>query len=186
MIFNKPYGVLSTFTDRGGRPTLKDFVPVEGIYAAGRLDIDSEGLLLLTNDGELIHRLTDPRYHHPKTYLVQIEGEVTETALERLRQGIDLGKYTSRVAQVKRVVEPELPPRPKPITPHGPVSWLKIILFEGKKREIRHLTAAVGLPTLRLVRVAIGSIELAGLLPGEWRVLTKQEIRQVKTLIYSL
>ncbi len=175
MIFNKPYGVLSSFTDPDNRPVLKDYLNIKGIYSAGRLDQDSEGLLLLTEDGELIHRLTDPRFNHPKTYLVQVEGGASPEALEALRRGVTYGGYTTQPAEVDAIPEPELPERSKPVTPHGPTTWLRLTLHEGKKRQIRHMTAAVGLPTLRIVRVAIGDIELGDLQPGQWRDLTPVE-----------
>ena len=183
IIFNKPYGVLSQFTDEGtGHPTLKDFIDVPGVYAAGRLDRDSEGLLLLTDDGSLIKRLTDPKHHIEKTYWVLVEGEATQEALSRLGNGVQLKAYTTRPAQVRIIPDPDLPPRSKPVTPHGPTVWLEIKLREGKKRQIRHMTAAVGLFTLRLVRVAIGNISLIKLPPGKWRKLTSEELRSLKNL----
>lgn len=181
LLFYKPYGMLSSFTDEGtGHPTLKDCISIPGVYAAGRLDRDSEGLLLLTDDGDLIHRLTHPRYHLPKTYYVQVEGIPTEEALETLRRGVLIRGYRTRPAEVRLIPEPDLPPRPKPVTPHGPTTWLEIRLREGKKRQIRHMTAAVGLPTLRLVRVAIGPLTLEGLQPGEWRFLTTAELQALR------
>jgi 23S rRNA pseudouridine2457 synthase len=180
LAFNKPFDVLSTFTDAEGRPTLKNYIDIPGIYSAGRLDRDSEGLLLLSDDGEFIHRLTDPNFHLPKTYLVQVEGLVTAEALVQLERGVDIpGGHTQR-CQILRVPEPDLPPRSKPITPHGPVSWLRIVLHEGKKRQIRHMTAAVGLFTLRLVRIAIGSLNMGSLAPGQWRELERAEIDRLK------
>ncbi|HHY88007.1 MAG TPA: pseudouridine synthase [Chloroflexi bacterium] len=175
ILFHKPYGVLSSFTDPEGRPTVKDYVDVPEVYAAGRLDFDSEGLMLLTNDGPLIHRLTQPRYHMPKTYLAQVEGEVTAEALRRLREGVVIKGYRTQPAEAEQVPDPGLPERSKPVTPHGPTSWIRLTLREGKKRQVRHMTAAVGLPTLRLVRVAIGPLTLDGLAPGEWRELTGLE-----------
>jgi 23S rRNA pseudouridine2457 synthase len=180
LAFYKPYGVLSTFTDAESRPTLKDFIPVAGVYAAGRLDYDSEGLLLLTDDGALIHRLTDPRFDHPKTYFVQVEGMVTQAALKQLRQGVRLRDGTTKPAEAEIISEPDLPPRPKPVRPYHPKTWLKIALREGKKRQVRRMTAAVGFPTLRLVRAAIGSLTLAGLQTGEWRPLTKPAVRRLR------
>lgn len=177
ILFNKPYGVLSQFTDEGtGHPTLKQFIDVPQVYAAGRLDRDSEGLLLLTNDGTLIKRLTDPQQHLEKTYYALVEGEVTDGKLDRLSSGITLGKYTTRPAFVRLIPDPGLPPRPKPVTPHGPTSWIEVKLSEGKKRQIRHMTAAVGLFTLRLFRVAIGNIHLEGLGVGQWRDLSLPEL----------
>jgi len=173
--------MLSQFTDEGtGHPTLKDFIDVPGVYAAGRLDRDSEGLLLLTDDGMLIKRLTDPYHHVEKIYWIQVEGEPTEEALDRLRGGVQLKGYTARPAGVRLLPDPGLPPRSKPVTPHGPTAWLEIRLREGKKRQIRHMTAAVGLFTLRLVRVAIGNIGLGNLLPGQWRYLTGDELHSLK------
>jgi 23S rRNA pseudouridine2457 synthase len=180
LAFYKPYGVLSTFTDTEGRATLKNFIPVSGVYSAGRLDRDSEGLLLLSNDGEFIHRLTDPKSHMPKIYLVQVEGLVTPAALTRLEHGVVIQGVRTRQCRVQLVGEPDLPPREKPVTPHGPTAWLQIELHEGKKRQIRHMTAAVGLFTLRILRIAIGTITLEGLLPGEWRELTQDELSQIQ------
>ena len=178
IIFNKPYGVLSQFTDEGtGHPTLKEFIDVPDVYAAGRLDRDSEGLLLLTDDGSLIKRLTDPQHHIEKTYWVLVEGDPTPEALVRLVNGIKLKGYTTRAAKVRIIPDPGLPPRSKPVTPHGPTSWLELKLREGRKRQIRHMTAAIGLFTLRLVRVAIGSILLGALNVGEWRQLTRSEMK---------
>jgi 23S rRNA pseudouridine2457 synthase len=180
LAFYKPYGVLTAFTDPEGRETLKSFIDVPGVYAAGRLDLDSEGLLLLTNDGDLAHRLTDPRYNHPKTYLVQVEGIPTPQALAQLERGVEVKGELTRRAQVMVVPEPDLPERPKPVTPHGPTTWLRIVLREGKKRQVRHMTAAVGLPTLRLLRVAVGPISLDTLQPGEWRYLTAEEVAAIR------
>jgi len=189
IIFNKPYGVLSQFTDEGtGHPTLKDFIDVPNVYAAGRLDRDSEGLLLLTDDGSLIKRLTDPKHHVEKTYWALVEGDPTQEALSRLENGIQLKGYTTRPAKVRLIPDPStgsgqrpgLPPRSKPVTPHGPTSWLEITLREGKKRQIRHMTAAVKLFTLRLVRVAIGPIGLGNLKEGEWRELTESELKKLR------
>lgn len=174
--FYKPYGVLTAFTDPEGRETLKTYIDLPDVYPAGRLDLDSEGLLLLTNDGRLAHRLTDPRYNHPKTYLVQVEGMPTQDALARLASGVEVKSVRTRRAQVMVTPEPDLPPRAKPVTPHGPTTWLRIVLREGMKRQIRHMTAAVGLPTLRLVRVASGPIGLNDLQPGQWRYLSPAEI----------
>ena len=178
IIFNKPYGVLSQFTDEGtGHPTLKDFIEVPGVYAAGRLDRDSEGLLLLTDNGSLVKRLTDPQHHVEKTYWVLVEGEPTREALSRLRDGVQLRTYTTLPAKVRLIPDPSLPPRSKPVTPHGPTVWLEVKLREGKKRQIRHMTAAVKLFTLRLIRIAIGPIQLGDLKLGEWRELTNSEIK---------
>ena len=176
LIFHKPYGVLSTFTDPDKRPTLKSYIPLPDIYAAGRLDFDSEGLLLLTDDGSLIHQLTDPRHKLPKTYWVQVEGQITVEAIQALERGVTIQGVRTRPAQARPIAEPDLPPRSKPITPHAPPSWLELIIHEGKKRQVRHMTAAVGFPTLRLVRVAIGPVRLGDLAPGTWRILSQDEV----------
>lgn len=181
IIFNKPYGVLSQFTDEGtGHPTLKKYIDVPDVYAAGRLDRDSEGLLLLTDDGLLIKRLTDPKHHIEKTYWVMVEGDPTQEKLIQLERGIQLKDYLTLPAKVRLIPEPGLPPRLKSVTPHGPTAWVEIKLREGKKRQIRHMTAVVGLPTLRLVRVAIGPIKLGNLKPGKWQDLTPHEINLLK------
>lgn len=181
IIFNKPYGVLSQFTDEGaGHPTLKQFIDVPGIYAAGRLDRDSEGLLLLTDDGALIKRLTDPRHHLEKTYWVMVEGDPTQEKLTQLENGVQLKGYRTLPAKARLIPDPDLPPRPKPVTPHRPTAWLEIKLREGKKRQIRHMTAVVGLPTLRLIRVAVGRVRLGNLSPGAWRVLSQDEVELLK------
>lgn len=177
ILFNKPYGVLSQFTDEGtGHPTLKEFIDIPNVYAAGRLDRDSEGLLLLTDDGSLIKRLTDPKHHIEKTYWIMVEGNPALDKLTRLERGIQLKGYLTLPAKARLIPTPNLPQRPKPVTPHGPTAWIEIRLREGKKRQIRHMTAAVGLFTLRLVRIAIGKIQLADLQPGEWRDITMSEM----------
>ena len=181
ILFNKPYGVLSQFTDEGtGHPTLKQYIDLPDVYAAGRLDRDSEGLLLLTDDGGLIKRLTDPKHHIEKTYWVMVEGKPTQEKLTRLERGIQLKEYGTLPAKTRLIPDPNLPPRSKPVTPHGPTVWLEIRIREGKKRQIRHMTAAVGLPTLRLIRVAIGEIQLGELQPGMWRELSPTEINLLK------
>ena len=181
ILFNKPYGVLSQFTDEGtGHSTLKEYIQIPNIYAAGRLDRDSEGLLLLTDDGALIKKLTDPKHSVEKTYWVLVEGDPTENKLTQLERGIQLKDYRTLPAKVRPISTPSLPPRPKPVTPHGPTAWIEIKLREGKKRQIRHMTAAVGLFTLRLVRVAIGTITIGDLKVGEWRELTPSEIEWLK------
>lgn len=181
ILFNKPYGVLSQFTDEGtGHPTLKDHINIPNVYAAGRLDRDSEGLLLLTDDGGLIKRLTDPIHHIEKTYLVMIEGDPTPEKLNQLSSGVQLKDHFTRPASFRLIPDPNLPPRPKPVTPHGPTAWLTVKLREGKKRQIRHMTAAVGLFTLRIFRVAIGDIELGSLPVGHWRDLTPDELRTLR------
>src|SRR5688572_5930104 len=183
ILFNKPYGVLSQFTDEGsGHPTLKDYIAVPDVYAAGRLDRDSEGLLLLTDDGGLIKRLTDPVHHIEKTYFVLVEGEPSPDKLDTLAKGVVLAGsgYRTLPCGVGSIPEPGLPPRSKPVTPHGPTSWLELRLREGKKRQIRHMTAAVGLFTLRLVRVAIGPLKLDDLPAGVWRELSREEVDGLK------
>jgi 23S rRNA pseudouridine2457 synthase len=181
IIFNKPYGVLSQFTDEGtGHSTLKEYIDMPDVYAAGRLDRDSEGLLLLTNDGSLIKRLTDPKHHIEKTYWVMVEGDPTQEKLIQFERGIQLKDYLTLPAKARLISDPSLPPRLKSVTPHGPTAWIEIKLREGKKRQIRHMTAAVGLPTLRLFRVAIGPIRLGNLKPGKWRDLTPHEINLLK------
>ncbi|HET8897936.1 MAG TPA: pseudouridine synthase [Rhodanobacteraceae bacterium] len=169
---NKPYGVLCQFTDRDGRPTLADYIRQPGVYAAGRLDRDSEGLLLLTDDGALAHRLTDPGHKQPKTYLVQVEGTPDERALAALRRGVRLNDGPTRPAAARTVAAPDgLWPREPPVRYRKtvPDAWLEITLREGRNRQVRRMTAAVGLPTLRLIRVAIGPHTLDGLMPGAWR-----------------
>jgi 23S rRNA pseudouridine2457 synthase len=175
---NKPYDVLSQFTDASGRATLGDFVRVPGVYPVGRLDRDSEGLLLLTDDGPLAHRLTDPRFAHPRTYLVQVERVPGPEALEALRRGVVLKDGPTRPTEAELLAEPPaLPERPVPIRfrKHVPTAWLRLVLREGRNRQVRRMTAAVGHPTLRLVRVAIGPVTLGDLAPGRWRELTAAE-----------
>lgn len=171
ILFNKPYGVLTQFTDATGRETLATYIKIADVYPAGRLDRDSEGLLLLTDDGKLQQRLSDPRFKLPKTYWVQVEGEPDEPSLERLRRGVILDGHRTQPAQAQRIPEPALWPRDPPIRIRQsiPTSWLEITLTEGRNRQVRRMTAAVGYPTLRLVRYAIGHYTLEGLGPGEWR-----------------
>ena len=182
LLFHKPYDVLSQFTDEGtGHPTLAAYIPIPGVYAAGRLDRDSEGLLLLTDDGSLIKRLTDPAHHLPKTYWVQVEGDPDAHKLAQLQRGLKIQGYQTLPCKAVVIPEPALlPPRSKAITPHGPTAWLEIQLSEGKKRQIRHMTAAVGLFTLRLLRVAIGPVRLGDLPSGAWRDLTPAELRSLR------
>jgi 23S rRNA pseudouridine2457 synthase len=181
ILFNKPDGVLSQFTDEGtGHPTLKQYIDVPNVYAAGRLDRDSEGLLLLTDDGPLVKQLTDPNHHVQKTYWTMVEGDPTPEKLAQIERGISLKGYVTLPAKTHRLPDPELPPRTKPVTPHGPTVWIEIKLREGKKHQIRHMTAAVGLPTLRLIRVAIGPLRLGSLAPGHWRDLTMKEVEELK------
>jgi 23S rRNA pseudouridine2457 synthase len=174
ILFNKPYGVLSQFTDRGtetARATLSAFIDLPGVYPAGRLDRDSEGLLLLTDDGRLQARIADPKFKLPKTYLVQIEGEPDEAALDRLRTGVLLNDGPTRPADVERIDDPALWPRDPPIRYRAsvPDRWLKLVIREGRNRQVRRMTAAVGHPTLRLVRWRIGDWSVADIRPGEWR-----------------
>jgi 23S rRNA pseudouridine2457 synthase len=185
ILLNKPYNTLCTFSDPEGRETLKAYIDVPDVYSAGRLDYDSEGLLLLTDDGGLSHRLTDPSHHLPKTYLAQVEGVPTPEALARLEKGVTIKDYQTRPCQAQVAEDPGLWPRRKAITPHAQTSWIRLVLEEGKKRQIRHMTAAVGLPTLRLVRVAIGPLVLGNLAPGEWRDLTPSELATLKVLTHS-
>ncbi|SDR85935.1 ribosomal large subunit pseudouridine synthase E [Halopseudomonas xinjiangensis] len=170
---NKPFDVLTQFTDDQGRATLKNFVDEPGLYPAGRLDRDSEGLLLLTNDGRLQARITDPQHKLSKTYWVQVEGEATPEQLNQLRAGPVLNDGPTRPAEVQPINEPALWDRHPPVRfrKSVPTSWLAITIREGRNRQVRRMTAAVGLPTLRLVRVRIGEWELGGLKPGEWREL---------------
>lgn len=171
ILFNKPWGVLSQFTDAGGRATLADHIPLHGLYAAGRLDRDSEGLLVLTDDGALQHRLADPRHKVWKTYRVQVEGLPDEAALQRLRDGVELNDGPTRPALVRRLALAEPWPRVPPIRVRRsiPDCWLEIHLREGRNRQVRRMTAAVGHPTLRLIRWALGDWTLTDLAPAAWR-----------------
>lgn len=172
VLFNKPYGVLSQFTAEGRWRGLAEFISVRDVYVAGRLDADSEGLLVLTDDGRLQARIADPRHKLVKTYWAQVEGIPDEAALDRLRAGIALADFTAQPAKVRRIDEPAgLWPRDPPIRYRAaiPTSWLEIRIAEGKNRQVRRMTAAIGYPTLRLVRAAVGSATLDGLAPGQWR-----------------
>jgi 23S rRNA pseudouridine2457 synthase len=186
VLFYKPYNVLCQFTDvAGNRPTLKSYIPIPDIYAVGRLDYDSEGLLLLTNHGQLQHRLSNPTFRHPRTYWVQVERVPTEADLEPLRHGIMLQDYQTRPAAIALLPnDPPLPPRDPPIRFRKtiPTAWLEMTLTEGRNRQVRRMTAAIGFPTLRLVRAAIADLSLAGLEPGQWRELANAEVIALKEL----
>jgi 23S rRNA pseudouridine2457 synthase len=177
ILFNKPFGVLSQFTDRGtptARATLSDHIALPGVYPAGRLDRDSEGLLLLTDGGRLQARIAEPKFKMPKTYLVQVEGEPEDAALEALRRGVTLNDGPTRPAEAERIADPQLWPRDPPVRfrKSVPDCWLSLTIREGRNRQVRRMTAAVGHPTLRLVRWRIGDWTLDGVAPGEWRELT--------------
>jgi 23S rRNA pseudouridine2457 synthase len=172
VFFNKPYGVLSQFTPEGRWRALDEFIPIKDVYVAGRLDADSEGLLLLTDDGGLQARIADPKHKLEKTYWAQVEGVPDEAALDRLRAGIALPDFTAQPAKVRLTDEPAgLWPRDPPIRYRAaiPTSWLEICISEGKNRQVRRMTAAIGYPVLRLIRAAIGAATLEGLAPGAWR-----------------
>lgn len=178
-MINKPLGVIPQFTDKLGRPTLKDYIPFPGIYAVGRLDLDSEGLMLLTDDGNLNHLMSSPKFKQPKTYWAQVEGIPEEKALERLRRGVMIDGKKTLPAKVKMIAEPPLWPRVKPIRfrKNIPTSWLEITLTEGRNRQVRKMTAAVGFPCLRLVRFGIGSLKLGELKPGEFKEISRESIK---------
>ncbi len=174
ILFNKPFGVLTQFSASDGRSTLADYIPVPCVYAAGRLDADSEGLVVLTGDGALQARISDPRHKLAKLYRVQVEGLPADAALRRLEDGVNLGDFHTRPCQVHRIPEPAgLWARTPPIRYRAaiPTSWLEIVLREGKNRQVRRMTAHIGFPTLRLIRWAVGPWTLEGLAPGEWREL---------------
>lgn len=202
LLFYKPYNVLCQFTDESlpahssateadsdtpgkdsKRQTLKDYISIPDVYPVGRLDQDSEGLLLLTNHGQLQHRLSNPKFQHPRTYWVQVERIPDEEALQKLRQGVVIQGYRTRPAQVNLLhTEPSLPPRDPPIRfrKNVPTAWLEMTLTEGRNRQVRRMTAAVGFPTLRLVRVKIGHLTILGLQPGAWRELTPDELQELR------
>lgn len=183
ILFYKPYGVLAKFTDLEGRPTLARYIDLPGVYPAGRLDLDSEGLLLLTDDGALQSRISDPRYELPKTYWAQVERVPDEAALRQLEAGVLIEGKRTRPARARLLdPEPELPPRDPPIRfrLNVPTAWIELLIQEGRKRQVRRMTAAVGHPTLRLIRVAIGPLTLRGLQPGQWRPLNLDEVRALR------
>ncbi|BCL34420.1 rRNA large subunit pseudouridine synthase E [Nostoc sp. MS1] len=181
IIFHKPYGVLSQFTQESPKHvTLKEYIDVPDVYAVGRLDWDSEGLLLLTNNGRLQHRLSDPRFGHERTYWVQVERIPDEEAIHKLQTGVEIQNYRTRPAKVRLLSdEPNVSDRNPPIRfrKNVPTAWLEMTLTEGKNRQVRRMTAAVGFPTLRLIRVSIGHLHLEGLPLGEWRDLTSLELK---------
>jgi len=182
LLFHKPFNVLCQFTCgkyRVERRTLADYIAVPDVYPVGRLDFDSEGLLLLTNDGALQHRLSDPKFAHPRTYWAQVEGQASDAALEPLRRGTRIQDYRTRPAQARVIADPLLEARQPPVRVRRniPTSWLEITLTEGRNRQVRRMTAAVGFPTLRLVRVTMGKLRLDDLATGTWRELTAAEVR---------
>ena len=186
ILFYKPYGVLSQFTkDNPNRSTLKDYIPIADVYPVGRLDWDSEGLMLLTNNGRLQHLISHPRFEHQRTYWVQVERIPDEEALERLRTGVSIKNYRTKPAQVKLLPQaPDLPDRNPPIRfrLNVPTAWLEMTLTEGKNRQVRRMTASVGFPTLRLVRINIADLRLEDLQPGQWRYLSSTELDLLSSL----
>lgn len=186
LLFNKPFNVLSQFTadlaKAGSRAskTLADFIPVPNVYPVGRLDLDSEGLLLLTDDGEFQHQIAEPRFGHSRTYWAQVEGLITRQAVAELERGVLIQGYRTKPANAREMPDPELPARVPPVRFRKsiPTSWLELTLTEGRNRQVRRMTAAVGIPTLRLVRAAISDLTLKGLASGEWRDLEPREVEQ--------
>ena len=188
ILFHKPFNVLSQFSpgstppSSGAPKTLADFLPLKGIYPVGRLDLDSEGLMLLTDDGPLHHRLAHPSFEHPREYWVQVEGAITEQAVERLRSGVSIQDYTTKPCAAVILPAPAIPERNPPIRVRVriPTSWISLTMTEGRNRQVRRMTAAVGFPTLRLLRVALGPFVLEGLLPGTYRELRSQDLVGLK------
>lgn len=182
ILFHKPYGVVCQFSGEG--PTLADFIAAPDVYPVGRLDKDSEGLLLMTNDGALQHRLTDPRFEHPRTYWVQVERVPAGDALRQLANGVEVEDYRCKPAQVRLLeTEPAVPPRDPPVRfrKSVPTAWIELTLTEGRNRQVRKMTAAVGHPTLRLIRVSSGPVQLGDLAPGAWRELSAAEIQRLRS-----
>lgn len=182
ILFNKPYGVVCQFSVDGKHPTLKDYIPIADVYAAGRLDTDSEGLLILTDDGRLQHQLAHPKHKLPKTYWVQVEGEITKDALTALMHGVNLGDFVTAPAHALQINEPEelwsrMPP--VRIRLSVPTSWIALTITEGKNRQVRRMTAKVGFPTLRLIRAEVGNWTLDGLAPGQYRQLSVREMKNI-------
>jgi 23S rRNA pseudouridine2457 synthase len=180
VVFNKPFNVLCQFTDQQDRATLADYIPIKDIYACGRLDRDSEGLLLLTNHGKLQHRIADPKFKLGKTYWAQVEGTVTDEAIDRLRRGVELNDGPTKPARAQVMNEPAIWPRNPPIRQRQsiPTSWLELSITEGRNRQVRRMTAAVGFPTLRLIRTAIGPWSLENLQPGQYRVVDDNQLQE--------
>ncbi|HET7153324.1 MAG TPA: pseudouridine synthase [Candidatus Kapabacteria bacterium] len=186
IIFYKPYRVLSQFTDDAGRRTLAEFGFPKNVYSIGRLDYDSEGLLLLSDDGRFKHKLIEPKFEHPRTYLVQVERVPAESDLEKLRRGVLIQDYKTKPAKVKLLEkEPYLPPRDPPIRfrKNVPTAWIELTIYEGRNRQVRKMTAAIGFPTLRLIRIAIGPLELRNMQPGESRDLKSDEIALLNAML---
>jgi len=188
LLFNKPFNVLSQFTPGSAEPdkprlTLARFIPVPDVYPVGRLDYDSEGLMLLTSDGVFQHRLSDPRFAHPRTYLAQVEGIVTDAALDSLKRGVVVQNYRAAALSVRRIEPPPIPPRDPPIRFRKsiPDSWIELAIPEGRNRQVRRMTAAAGFPTLRLIRAGIGCLRLGSLQPGSWRDLTRSELMALRS-----
>ena len=179
LVFNKPFDVLTQFG--GERRCLRNYIDVPDVYPVGRLDRDSEGLLLLTDDGAMQHRLSDPKFEHPRTYWAQVDRVPTEEALRELRSGVDVRDYRTRPAKIRLLDGVEVAPRDPPVRfrLNVPTAWIELTLTEGRNRQVRRMTAAVGFPTLRLIRVAIGDLRLEGLEPGKWRELSAKEVQNL-------